>query len=237
LLQLAKPYHQRIKARKDSYAETNAVDSSGRDEWQLEKSLSIASFMTFYAGIESLVNCIHKDFQTHTLDSLPGAFFSAPLDKLKTSLSKKTFGNWYLANRVYLVASLCTDPAVDPSELFSIEEEEWKKFVEIIKIRHTFNHPIEVVGQALATKNARGLLIVDDNFAENFWPLTNVSRDHRTFNYEDASRLGSILEWIIGRLRGAMPTQLNDDYMTKEVWGIDDASDIPPAKPDTQSGN
>lgn len=223
LLGLALPYYRHIKEKKKKYAETKIVDESGREEWQLEKSLCIASFMTRFAGLEALVNCVYNDFCRHSIDELPESIFQSSWRKLKKSLSKNAFCHWSLANRVYFLTALCTEPMVNAKAVFDAESKEWKMFEEVINIRHSFSHPTEVVGQVTATKVAPGEWIADDNFPENFWELTSVSKDHRTLEYEDVLRLNRTLDWIIEKLRSTMPLQLNDDYMTKEKWDLLDA--------------
>ena len=218
LLQLALPYHQQIQARKDRYAETKVIDTSGRDEWQLEKSLSIGSFMVKYAGLEALVNCTFEDHMVREVKDLSDDYFIGPLLKKQSKLQGKKFTYWHLATRVFLIIPLCSDPEMDPRTVLDTTSDEWKKFEEIIKIRHSFNHGSEVVGTQNATKLASKLWITDDNYPENFWPLTKVYRDHRLFGYEDALNLHNTIDSLIQKLRAAMPTQLDDKYMTTEQW-------------------
>ena len=74
LLELAKPYNDIINQEKDKYKKSKiVVDIS--TQWQLEKSLSIASFLTKYAGLEAFLNCIYEDFSIRTIGDLPDDVF------------------------------------------------------------------------------------------------------------------------------------------------------------------
>jgi hypothetical protein len=100
--------------------------------------------------------------------------------------------------------------------IFDTSCHEWNKFEEIIQIRHSFNHATEERVTVEITKAGPKLLLANDDFPENFWPLTKAPKDHRILNYEIAKELNAIIDWIIEKLKAGMPVQLNENYMNTE---------------------
>jgi hypothetical protein len=217
---LAYPYYQLVEASKQKFKGTEIADPVNRDDWRREKSLAIGAFTIMYAAIEGLVNCAFNDFGIRQVSDLPEFCFKNELENRKKALRNKDFGWWHLATRVFLLPPLCSDPIIDPCQVFDINSAEWKKFIEIIEIRHSFNHACEQQLPISATKAGPNFWLVDDSHPDNSWPMTGTPRDHRVFGYESASTLNFGLEFILEKLREAMPNQLNDDYMTKESWKI-----------------
>ena len=208
LLRLASPYYLQIKKE--------VPENVPQDVWQLDKSLSIASFMTKYAGLEALVNCAHNDFEAREARDLPVDYFVALPDKQRKNMQKKAFRQWYLPTRVFLLAPLCCDPIVDPRDAFDVTSSEWKEFEELVKIRNSFSHATQGQRQLLITKAGPKRWWGSDEFPDNFWPLTKAPRDHRILNYETALDLNHTIDWVVNKLRTLMPTQLDDSYMTDE---------------------
>jgi hypothetical protein len=136
LLNLARPYFDQIEANKRRYEETHVVVALPKGVWQNEKSLSIGSFMVKYAGLEALVNCTFEDFRIRAVDDLSNDYFVSPLSSIRGRLQGKSFSNWHLATRVFLVIPLCSNPEIDPRNIFDTTTEEWKKFLETVQIRH-----------------------------------------------------------------------------------------------------
>ncbi len=222
LLALARPYYEQIKADRKRYNETGVIERLPQGVWQLDKSLSIGSFMVKYAGLEALANCTYEDYKIREAADLPGDYFIGPLQKIRGNLQGKAFCHWHLATRVFLVVPLCSDPETDPRTVFDITSDEWKKFEEIIQIRHSFNHAEGGRTELVVTKAGPKLWLANDQDPANFWPLTNTPRDHRILNFEAASGLCSVIDWIIEKLRSALPTQLNDSYMAQEQGKVSD---------------
>lgn len=215
LLGLAKPYYDQIDTKK-TLEQTGRIEFLPEGVWRKEKSLSISSFMIKYAGLEAFVNCTYDEFQTRDLDSLPDEYFVGKLQGVRNKLMKNSFPNWYLPSRAFLVIPLCSNAEIDPRNAFDTTSEEWEKFEEIVKIRHSFSHAASVNSVLVVTKAGPRLGTANDENPDNFWPVTGARRDHRLLNYETARALNSVIDWVVGRLRKALPEQLNDSYMTQE---------------------
>ena len=72
LLRMAKPYFDQIQENKAIYDASGRFTILPEGVWQTEKSLSIAAFMTKYAGLEALVNsCLHDFTQRPAAELLP----------------------------------------------------------------------------------------------------------------------------------------------------------------------
>jgi len=222
LLKLAHPYFNQIQEHGKRFEETGDISTPPSDIWQLEKSLSIGSFMVSYAGMEAFVNCILRDFGVREVVDLSSDYFIGPLSKIKNKLQNKLFNNWHLATRVFLIIPLCSDPEIDPRSVFDTTCDEWKKFKEVIQIRHSFNHAVGGKTDLIITKAGPKLWLIDDKNPVNFWPLTDTPRDHRTLNFTATSKLNQIIDWIVDKLRSSLPTQLNDTYMGKEQGRVSD---------------
>ena len=106
---------------------------------------------------------------------------------------------------------------IDPSVIFDINSNDWKKFEELIEIRHSFNHAVEVRTRQEARKEAPKLWLVNNQFPENIWPINKVERDHRVLNFKSASNLSEVIDWAMDRLTNAFPEKLNNSYMTEET--------------------
>lgn len=216
LLNLALPYYQQIEQDRQRFKETGIVKPLPKGVWQLDKSLSIGSFVINYMGLEAFVNCVHRDFKVRSLGDLPIQFFVGPLQAQRNRMLKKDFGYLYLPTRVFLVMPLCSEPILDPSGVYDVEGPEWAKFLETVQIRHSFNHAEETEVRYTVTKAGPKLWLANDEDPENFWPLTGTHRDHRILNFQAASQLNSIIDWVVSKIRAALPEQLNDTYMSRE---------------------
>lgn len=220
LLRLALPYHQEIENSKSLYRNTDIVAPVDSDVWQLDKSLSIGSFMAMYAGLEAMVNCAFSDFKCREVNDLLDDYFIGILSKQRAKLERKEFIRWHLATRVFMLIPLCSNPIVDPRTIFDISSTEWNKFVEIIQVRHSFSHASGQKIQQEITKVGPKEWIANDDIPENFWPLTRAPRDHRILNYQTAFELNSIIVWVVDTLRCALPNQLDNKYGLQEIMKI-----------------
>jgi len=216
LLNLAYPYFQQIERSREHYNRTKEIIPIQGNIWQLEKSLSVGSFLAKYAGLEAFANCIYDEFGQRKIEDIPGYYFDVFPTDLHKKLIKKDFKKWYLGTRVYFVITFCTDSVIPPKTVFDNLCLEWKKFEETIAIRHSFNHPRkEEIKMEITYAGYKQWLVNDEN-PNNFWPLTKVHKDHRALNYQAATDLNTVLDWVINKLRNAMPNKLNDNFMTQE---------------------
>ena len=216
LLRLARPYYDQIQANRKRYEESDKIEILPQGVWQTEKSLSIGSFLLKYAGLEALLNCLYNDFKVNSLDVIPNEYFGEKLAQVLSKLAKKNFVYWYLPSRVFLVIPLCTEPPVDPRGVFDTESNEWRKFEEIVQIRHSFSHAVSGDREFIATRKGPKLWVADDSDPSNFWPVTQAPRDHRILNYEVAVSLCGVIDWVIERIRKALPEKLTDSYLGQE---------------------
>lgn len=217
LLHLARPHHEAIAKAWEHYRVNNVRLPIDPKSWQLEKSLSISSFMMSYIGLEALVNCIFEDFGVHAVKSLPQEYFGGQLSKVYKKIIKKPFGKLRLTTRLYLIAPLCTDPMIDPSSLFDIDSSKWRTLEEVVEIRHFFNHASSEEMRFDVKPIGEKLFEANDNFPDNFFPLTNVSKDCRTFNMSDAEKLNDSLNWALETIKQALSHKADDVYMTQEI--------------------
>ncbi len=222
LLRFALPYYQQVQGRVNTTGMAGPPDATFQEVWRKDKSASLGSFLTMYSGLEALVTCAHRDFRVRQPSALPNVYYSPLPPKQIKKMLKKSFNQWSLGSRVRLLAPLCSDPVVEAGEVFDTSSIDWKKFAELIEIRHSFAHADVVEDELLATQVAHKAWNVDDQFSGNFWPLTQVPRDHRNFNYECADGLNRIVEWVVKTLRAALPNQLNKSYMANEDWILRD---------------
>jgi len=222
LLRLARPYCEQIEQSRKRFNGAGVIDDLPQGIWQLEKSLSIGSFMAKYAGVEALVNCGHDDFGVREAEDLSVDYFVAPLDKRRTKLLKKAFKNWNLSTRVFFLPSLCIDPVVDPRDVFDVTSLKWRQFVETVTIRHSFSHAASVRQHLEATKTGPKFWLVNDDHPDNYWLTTRTPKDHRTFNYHAALKLNGVIDWVLSKLTTSMPTQLDEKYFREEKWEISD---------------
>ena len=81
LLNLARPYHEQIEQNRKKYEKSGIVKPLSQNIWRLEKSLSIGSFMSQYAGLEAFVNCVYNDFKLREPNSLASEYFIDPISK------------------------------------------------------------------------------------------------------------------------------------------------------------
>ena len=220
LLNLALPYYQQIEQDRQRFKETGIVKPLPKGVWQLDKSLSIGSFVIKYMGLEAFVNCVHRDFRVRSADDLPVDYFIGPLQTQRKQILTKEYGKLYLPTRVFLVIPLCSEPIVDPRIVFDVTGSEWAKFIETVKIRHSFNHAEETEVHYKVTRAGPKLWLANDENPENFWTLTGTHRDHRILNFQSASQLNSIIDWVVSKIRAALPEQLNDTYMSQENMQI-----------------
>lgn len=216
LLKLAKPYFEKIQEYKNNYEQTGVVIPVPKDIWQIEKSLSIGSFFLKYSGLEGLVNCMFDDFKCNDIDSLPEEYFVGPLLKKRKQLITRSFPNWTLTTRVFLIIPICSEPAIDPRKEFDTDSTVWKEFKEIILIRNWLIHAASDNIRLELTKTGPKFWTANDQHPDNFWPINKVSKDHRIFNYELACKLNETIDWIVTKLRSSLPDQINDSYMTQE---------------------
>lgn len=216
LLQLAYPYFKKIEESRKNYEKTGEVNFKDRNAWQLDKSLSIGSFMAKYAGLEAFINCAYNEFKINSVEDIPVSYFIGVLKKQRNGLVKKNFYQWHLGSRVYFIAPLCVESMFNPSKIFDITNRKWNKFLEIIEIRNSFNHAKNTGAYTELTSAGPMQWMANDDFPENYWPLTKVYREHRTFNYQAAKDIGEIIDWIINKLRNFIPDLLNEEFMTKE---------------------
>jgi hypothetical protein len=223
LLNLARPYYEQIEAGRKRYYETGVIEILQQNVWRLDKSLSIGSFLVKYAGLEALANCAYEDHKKREVADLPSDYSLGPLQNKRGNLQKKAFCNWHLATRLFLLIPLCSDPEIDPRNVFDIASDGWKEFEEIIEIRHSFSHAVSVRTELVVAKVRPGFHLANNQDPVNFWPLTNTPRDHRILNFEAASRLCSVIDWVIEKLRSALPIQLNESYMTEEQGKVSDS--------------
>lgn len=216
LLGLAKPYYDKIEQNRRLNEGRKELKLLEQDVWQTEKSLSIGSFMMKYAGLEALANCTYTDFQLRKLESLPDKYLVRMPKKARKELTNKAFAYWPLRNRVFLLVPLCSDPVVDPNRVFDTESSEWSRFEETVQIRNSFAHPASIEVKSTWTRKEPKIYIDNDDYPSNFWPRTKTPKNHRILNYEIALTLNGVIDWVVGRLRQALPAKLNEDYMTKE---------------------
>lgn len=231
LLKLAKPYYDQIQEHKLEY------DSSGNFEplpdgvWQIEKSLSIAAFMTKYAGMEAFLNSCLNDFSKKNPEELSDNYFVGPLSSIKKKIKKSNPKNWRLDTRLFLSIPICSEPEIDPTSIFNIESNEWKEFEEVIEIRHSFAHANSVDIKQVATKVGPKEWIADDSHPDNFWPLTKTPKDHRILNYESAKNLNRIIEWAISNCKHALKNLIDENYGSQEMATIENGDNLSLGRP------
>ncbi len=215
LLRQAFPLYQQIERSRANFANTGNITSVS-SIWQLEKTLSIGSFLLKFCGLEALLNCIYTENKVRELKDLPSEYFVGNLSGRYKNIVSSEFERLYLPTRTYLITPLCSDEINDPRKVFDVTGENWYKFLELIDIRHSFLHAASIHRPLGFTKSSNKVWFVNDDFPENFWPLNNVAREQRIFNYKSANDLNSIIDFVIQKLRLGLPTVLDDDFMTKE---------------------
>jgi len=216
LIHLAEPYYEQIELHRNDYNKTGVLRPLSQNVWRLDKSCSIGSFLAQYAGLDAFINCAFNEFKLHPISALPDEFFIGDVVKYKKDLLKKQFESWYVGTRAFMLLPLCSDPMIDPSTVFDIYSKEWKKFEELVQIRHSFNHASAVKVPMELTKTGPKFWAANDDFLENSWPLTKTHKDHRSLNYRATSELNQVIDWVVKNLMTALPDKLNDDFMTNE---------------------
>jgi len=219
LLSMALPFYKKVEAEKLLYDFAKSPRTNDSNSWRLEKSLSIGSFITKYMGLEAFANFTYIEFGKRSANELPDEIF-AEFDNIKRKLKKQEFGDWPLRPRIVLLAPLCTGPIIFPEEVFDFNSAEWKEFKELIEIRNSFIHASEQHINVIATMARPGYWLARDDSSVNFWPLTGVSKDHRTFNYQDAKNLGGIIDYIVKCVSDILYGRNFARYMNEEKWDM-----------------
>ncbi len=195
----------------------------------MDKSLSIASFFTAYAGLEAFVNLVYNSFKEREGVDLPDSLFPDDVGKYLKKFIRKRFEDWKLENRVLLVTPICSLPIRSPYEVFDTASQEWKELQEIVQIRDSFQHAnSENIVQKI-TKTGPKFGIVEDSDPANFWPVTSTSRDHRIFNYAAAKRLKDRIDWVEEKIAVALSDKISSKFFSEEVMQIIDKSGSPKA--------
>ncbi len=222
LLNIAKPYYDQIQTGMKVCKSTGIITDLPPGVWQKEKSLSISAFMTKFAGLEALVNSCLNDFTKRTIEQLSDEFFTGQLVSLKEKLKKRKPQDWRLSTRIFLSIPICSTPIINPTSVFNIESKEWKEFEELVKIRHSYTHANSVNVKQVLTKVSTKVWNADDTNVDSFWQLTNTPKDLRIFNFESATKLCEIIDWVISLYKGALQSNLDDEYCSKETAHIEE---------------
>ncbi|MEZ5359551.1 MAG: hypothetical protein R3F48_12100 [Candidatus Zixiibacteriota bacterium] len=217
LLTSAYPYHKYIhKDKSFKIKDGELVNAAPRDIWQCEKSLCIGSFFANYAGVEAFINYIYLKYSKRTIDTIPEEFFNSIETRVIKLIRRKNFFDWNLENRAYFVIPLVKEQPIKPSGIFDIGSDQWKRFKEVIEIRHSFIHPTQSETKIEITKVNDKLSMVNDSSPDNFWPLLNVARDHRILDYQATIAIRDTMLWILEKIASSIPEYIDPKILNQE---------------------
>ena len=195
------------------YERIHAQDPSNPQQfdqhlWMKEKSASRASFIMGMAGIEAFVNNVIGDFGVRGKEELPRGL-------LNQKQRKRPIEYWRLPDKVYFLPTLCNSELAPPTSYFNKTSEPFKLFEELVQIRNRIMHGRPDPFLGLIKLKPDKMHEVNDNFPENFWPLSKISKDFTSFNFESAKIAYENVVWVRGALLGFLQ-DVDEKYMQDE---------------------
>jgi len=175
--------------------------------WEAEKAFARASFIMGMAGVEAFCNAVLADHKCHEKKDLPKEW-------LNRRQRERNLDMWRLVDKVKFIPTLCNTALKSPVEYFDMKCSEFGRFEELVEIRNSIMHGRITQHKNLITFDSRRRHIIDDDFPENYWKLSNIHRDFATFNYECAVKASEMISWVIKKVTEFLHGRINDRYFT-----------------------
>jgi len=157
--------------------------------WMNEKAAARAAFIMGIAAIEAFANNILRDFSIRGKKDLPESLLNKSQKQLKIDF-------WRLADKVYFLPTLCNSQLTPPAFYFKRESEQFQLFEELVEIRNGIMHGRPEPFLGLIKLNPNKLHEVNDNFPENFWPLSKFPKDFTSLNHNCSKIAYDNIKWI-----------------------------------------
>ncbi|HKK21375.1 MAG TPA: hypothetical protein VJ983_07885 [candidate division Zixibacteria bacterium] len=178
------------------------------DDRLREGAMSRSAVIASVFFLESLVSSVVEDFGRREPYQLPDIILR------NTGLTHNPFGRLPLIERVYLTPYLCclNEDRVRTG-FFDRGSTDFQSLREIAKIRDGYAHSHPIQRRLLITITGDQQAIADDQFPENFWPLTNSPKDIFIVGQDDATRAKKTVEWAVLRL-----DEFLDGALSRRNW-------------------
>lgn len=214
LLQMAKESHTAWKTTDDP-----------DDRWR-EAALSRSCIIACAFFLEALSNSILKDFEVWDPLQLPLAM------QKKIGLDVKPVDRLPLEDRVYIIPYLCNKAQETFSNTyFDRGSIDFQRMCELIRIRDRFAHSRPTKRKFVITKTGAKEYVVDDNFQENFWPVTRIPKDIFIIEFEHAQLARQIIDRTTEQLNEFLGGRI-----VANRWMRDEHINLKPPENDKSSG-
>ncbi len=216
-LGLAKPLYE---LRKSHDPEQGEFD---RNVWHQEKSFSRACFIMSIAGLEAFCNSIYEYYGSWTNEKFPEEFLKKsyrPKGMKRKILKKSSLPWWPLFEKVLFLVSMCSPEVVNPTRIFDPECNEMLLLLEYIEIRNSLVHGkiikrrLEVTTQSVAGDDGQATSYIEDDFPQNFWPISKVPKFAMGLDYEHASANRELVMFLITQLMSKLSGIVPQDFLT-----------------------
>lgn len=186
---------------------------------KLESSYSRICILICVVFLEGLVNNVLKDFQVIVDHQIPDSL------KRKCGLDEMEVSKAPLEDKIYLIPYLCDESPRFEHEFFKKGSKEFQELRELIRIRNSYVHPRPVRRKVDLEITPDRWFLVDDQFPQNFWPLTKIPKDIYIFRHRDAAKAKSIIDNIFSKLDNFLQGRL-----TKDNWLERESIEFAPSK-------
>jgi len=178
------------------------------DDKYLENAFSRSCIILSMFFLETLIDNVIEDFKVHETYQLPYSL------KTKLKLHVYPLNRLPLVDRIYVTPYLCIkDSNSFMTKYFKRGSANFQKLKELIQIRNYFAHGKPFKRKLDIKSTGSDTHIVNDNFKENFWPLTGIPKDIFIIGYDDAKKAKEIVESTIEKLNIYL-----DSRLCKNKW-------------------
>jgi hypothetical protein len=205
--------------KKAQMCQENLAKTNDAKNRELESIYSRSCLLLCVIFLEGLTNNILKDFQVINEAQLPEIL------RCKCGLNQKELNKISLENKIYLLPYLCSQDSKFKEEYFQRESGEFQELRELIKIRNSYVHPKQIRGKLEITMTADRKFLANNDFPQNFWPLTKIPRDIRLWQHNHAEKAKLIVDNIFKKLDNFLQGRL-----TKDNWLITEKIEFDPSK-------
>jgi len=204
------------EARKshDLYISTN----DGEHRWR-ECAMSRSCIVASVFFLESILASVVDDFRKREPYQLPEGVLK------KTGLLHTAYDRLPLIERLYITPYLCSDSHGSLVRgFFDRGASEFQRLKELIEIRGGLAHGRPTRRKLEIMTNGKREHTFDDQFAQNFWPLTKIPKDIFIIDHTHAETAKEIVDTIVMRLDEYLGTRIvRDNWLTSEKIQFDPA--------------
>jgi len=160
------------------------------------------------AAVETLANNVLRDHAVRGKKDLPK-------NLLNEHQQRYSVDWWRLVDKVYFLPTLCNKQLAPPAFYFKRNSKDFKLFEELVEIRNSIMHGRPEKVLVLCRRKADKIILMNDNFPSNFWPISKIPRDFTPFNYDCAKIAYDNMKWVRKSLVGFLE-KLDESYFREE---------------------